>query len=60
MKMVDIKQWNEVELDRYIDKVELMGKIDGMSSMKKMVLTVFAEHPEMTTEQIKNYIKDNL
>lgn len=32
----------------------------GLTSMKKMVLRVFAEHPEMTTEQIKNYIKDNL
>lgn len=32
----------------------------GLTSMKKMVLRVFNEHPEMTTEQIKNYIKDNL
>lgn len=36
------------------------GHSKGLTSMKKMVLRVFDEHPEMTTEQIKNYIKDNL
>lgn len=40
------------------DFAEGYGK--GLTSMKKMVLRVFNEHPEMTTEQIKNYIKDNL
>ena len=27
--------------------------------MKKMVLTVFREHPEMTKGEIEQYIKDN-
>lgn len=33
---------------------------DGMDAMKKMVLTVFREHPEMTKGEIEQYIKDNL
>lgn len=33
---------------------------DGMDKMKKMVLTVFREHPEMTKQEIYEYIKDNL
>lgn len=34
--------------------------IKGLSDMKRFVLEVFEEHPEMTKEEIKNYIKDNL
>lgn len=33
---------------------------NGMDTMKHMVLTVFREHPEMTKEEIYQYIKDNL
>ena len=33
---------------------------NGMDLMKKMVLKVFNEHPEMSKEQIKQYIKENL
>jgi hypothetical protein len=36
------------------------GVILGMDNMLAMVMTVFEEHPEMTKEQIKQYIKDNL
>lgn len=32
----------------------------GTHNMLTMVLTVFEEHPEMTKEEIKNYIKENL
>lgn len=33
---------------------------DGIDDMKKMVLTVFREHPELGRDEIYNYIKDNL
>ena len=46
-------------INKYADN-DLNGFIDGLGEMKKMVLTVFDEHPEMTTEQIKNYIEENL
>ncbi len=32
----------------------------GMNNMLAMVMTVFEEHPEMTKEDIKRYIKENL
>ena len=32
----------------------------GLTSMRKMVLTVFREHPEMTKQEVEQYIKDNL
>lgn len=38
----------------------LNGMTDEMDRMKKMVLTVFREHPEMTKGEIEQYIKDNL
>lgn len=44
---------------KYADN-NLNGYIDGLNQMKKMVLTVFTEHPEMNKEEIKNYIKENL
>ena len=46
-------------INKYADN-DLNGYIDGLNRMKQIVLAVFDEHPEMTTEQIKNYIKDNL
>lgn len=36
------------------------GYGDGIDDMKKMVLTVFREHPELGRDEIYNYIKDNL
>ncbi len=36
------------------------GHIDGLGNMKTMVLTVFTEHPEMSKEEIKKYIEENL
>lgn len=32
----------------------------GMDNMLAMVMTVFEEHPEMTKDDIKRYIKENL
>ena len=37
---------------------EAYGK--GLNSMRKMVLTVFREHPEMSAREIEQYIRDNL
>ena len=44
---------------KYADN-NLNGYIDGLNQMKKMVLTVFTEHPEMNKEEIKKYIEENL
>ena len=44
---------------KYADN-NLNGYIDGLNKMKKMVLTVFNEHPEMNKEEIKKYIEENL
>lgn len=33
---------------------------DGLDDMKCMVLTVFREHPELSRDEIYNYIKENL
>lgn len=41
-------------------KTGRLADLDGMTAMKKMVLTVFREHPEMTKGEIEQYIKDNL
>lgn len=32
----------------------------GLNSMRRMVLTVFREHPEMTKGEIERYIRENL
>lgn len=32
----------------------------GLNSMRKMVLTVFREHPEMTKQEVEQYIRENL
>lgn len=32
----------------------------GMDNMLAMVMTIFEEHPEMTKDDIKRYIKENL
>lgn len=32
----------------------------GLNSMRKMVLTVFREHPEMSKSEIEDYIRGNL
>ncbi len=41
-----------------LDYAKGYGK--GMTSMKRMVLTVFREHQEMTKQEVEQYIKDNL
>lgn len=41
-----------------VEYAEAYGK--GLNSMRKMVLTVFREHPEMTKQEVEQYIKDNL
>ena len=38
----------------------LEGFSTGTNNMLAMVLTVFAENPEMDRDQIEAYIKDNL
>lgn len=37
---------------------EAYGK--GLTSMRKMVLTVFRENPNMSAKEIEQYIRDNL
>lgn len=32
----------------------------GLNSMRRMVLTVFREHPEMSKGEIERYIRENL
>ena len=41
-----------------VEYAEQYGR--GLTSMKKFVLAVFREHPEMTKQEVEQYIKDNL
>ena len=41
-----------------VEYAQAYGK--GLNSMRKMVLTVFREHPEMTKQEVEQYIRENL
>lgn len=56
---MDLKLKGKEKYDKRSDDYK-EGWRDGMSDMSKMVLSVFAEHPELSKEETMIYIKENL
>lgn len=49
---------NEKDMKNMIAFAEGYGK--GLTTMKRMVLKVIREHKYMTTQEVEQYIKENL